>query len=307
AFLATDASEKAFSRHWGEEDIIEDHEWYLPHVKKELPIYSGDIEGYRLSYWLPESQFVNLELQSSGPFSGLGGSSSVNHYLDHLNNPQRCIRNNKHDGKTPSDFFIEGAEWGAQDADASETDIADWRCLDWIGEVNPYMAHHRRPHQTDGFFQRLISGLQAFHAYADSKDSGTSTSASSSSSSGGSSTGSVTEGEGRYTYRPDVDRLHLLPPNLAAPIPTQLTEKIRADLQHVTYPYQCNLLDELIQENYKYDTANIVDPGTAAETSVEMFTRFKGCWGFQGQATEMFPIHKMEKLSRFNYRENRTE
>ncbi len=55
----------------------------------------------------------------------------------------------------------------------------------------------------------------------------------------------------------------------------------------------CKPLEEMTRINIDYDTANIKDLKTGGENTVEMFTGFRGCWGFKGKDEGFWTmIHK---------------
>lgn len=71
---------------------------------------------------------------------------------------RRCIRNNKNDGKTPTDL----------DEFLSAVNDDSGLCFDKIGEIFPFTAH-RRPHITDATYQGALRALNLFHIlYSDS-------------------------------------------------------------------------------------------------------------------------------------------
>ncbi len=45
----------------------------------------------------------------------------------------------------------------------------------------------------------------------------------------------------------------------------------------------CKPLNDMTRENINYDTANSKDLKSGGENTVEVFTGFRGCWGFKGQ------------------------
>jgi hypothetical protein len=74
----------------------------------------------------------------------------------------------------------------------------------------------------------------------------------------------IPEGE-RHSYIEEKDRMLVL-----------RNEKLKRESPG------CKPLEEMTRINIDYDTANLKDLKTGGENTVELFTGFRGCWGFKG-------------------------
>ena len=161
-----------------------------------------------------------------------------------------------------------------QDAGGGARDILEADCLDRVGEVFPSSHHrHHRRHRSDGFLLGMAKGLRA---WAENKKIGS---------------------HQRQSIWLDHDQIHILPDLLLAPKPPQINEKLIEDLDldgvgflgAIAGPrWNCQSIDKLAEYNYEFDKTNVrydedpKDPN-GSEASMEVFTRFQGCWGAKGK------------------------
>ncbi|MCB0340296.1 MAG: hypothetical protein KDD53_11860, partial [Bdellovibrionales bacterium] len=194
AWLQSGPGERAYTRHFGEREIIEDDEWFIPHEHQEEPDYADDLIDFPLSFWLPISEEINSTF-----------------YQKHLTEPEHCLRNNIATKKSPEDLKEINPKFIAQAAGGSAKDLDSWECLNNVGELAPYTAHNRRYHNSDGFFQGIVKGLQVYHKKVSPSK--------------------------RKTFMVDKYRFHFLPSYAE---PALINEKFKADLQSEIGQYQCS-------------------------------------------------------------------
>lgn len=254
-WIQAPAGTRAYSRIFGEDFAAESFS-FRPHIAKKIPSYATDIDGFRISTWLPESSLVS--------------SSQAN---KHMSQPEVCIRNNMYSGKTPDFPQKIDRNWSPAPAFQNPRSLDEWLCIKDIGEVIPFTAS-RRINNSDGFVQALVKGLKIYQNQVSKSR--------------------------RYDFRPDVDMIHFLPSYLNPP---QLNSKYQEELGQEK---ACHFIDDLSKANLHWDDVNIREAGSGQEGTIEIFTRFRGCWGFPGAASYAFTI-RPETPTRFDPLEIRVE
>lgn len=201
-----------------------------------------------------------------------------NKYDTHMRAPETCVRDNMATGKT-GDFPSKiNPNWTAKESQRNPQDLQDWHCLKEVGELFPYTAHNRRLYNTDGVFQTFVKTFQIYNHQYDKSE--------------------------RYSFRPDIDRLSL---PYSFDTPALLNDKLNQDLRDKTSPFRCNLLDDISNNALSYEKSNVVDLGAGAETTIEEFVKFRGCWGWGGYSTYLLPIYEVYGPSSFEMYEKRVE
>ena len=255
---------RTYARMFGEPQT---HAWdnkWIPHVMADgFQWHATDVfSGYFKAKWAP--------LFDSGNSARLA--------LD----PGKCVRDNIARGKTGIWPINVNPTWvGRRNGGIRGGDLGGYNldCVPLVGETIS-LSHHRRPHRSDGFFQGTVKGLKA---WAKAKSANVEESWSFNLFTGW----SVDRHLERQTIKLDVDRLHILPDPILAADPPQINNKLIDDLEphhHNILWGNCEKLGHLVDYNYKAERTNRrydedFSSPTASESTVEVFTRFRGCWG----------------------------
>lgn len=284
--------------------------------------------GFELAYWLHHSAEYDPTFehyQSPDDWDVTKPHPSAPH-LDH---PERCPRQNAQTGRTPVELLTAicpeendlcKEEWSARYDPVGQQpniDFSNVRCLEDVGEI--VQTATTRSHNTDYIFQTLTKGYQQYHHRFPH----------------GTKSISLDLQKDRFHIFPSKKLSEIDPTNLQdigalwrgsaflnEAFPAELNKNLNEDIDQSAggliglIPFLnsrlaggCNKFGDLVSDeggrkNWSFEKSNIIDKdvvGGHAETTMEAFTLFSGCYGWPGVEDwnlDIFDVFNMDFILR---------